>query len=211
MSARESQRFAILSTNHGIIVLLLVSLSVIFNYISMKKLFFIPALAAALSFAACGGNNSKTEGSTQSNTEETSSESPIETVPGIENVAISNNWTVGGNDQMKFDTELIRVKAGEPLELTFKNVGAMPKESMGHNLIILKPGVDLPTFGGEAAAAADNEYIPKSSLSSIIAHTKLLGPGEEDKISVTLEKGVYSYICSFPGHYALMQGKIVAE
>lgn len=177
----------------------------------MKKLFFIPVLAAAVSLAACGGNNTKTEGSTENKTEETISESTMETVPGIENVTISNNWTIEGNDQMKFDTELIRVKAGEPLEVTLKNVGKMPKESMGHNLVILKSGVDLPTFGGEAAAAADNEYIPKSALSSIIAHTKLLGPGEEDKISVTLEKGVYSYICSFPGHYALMQGKIVAE
>ncbi|MBL1411328.1 plastocyanin/azurin family copper-binding protein [Sphingobacterium faecale] len=177
----------------------------------MKKLFFIPVLAAVVSLAACGGNNTKSESSTQNNTEETASESTVETVPGIENVTISNNWTVEGNDQMKFNTELIRVKAGEPLELTLKNVGKMPKESMGHNLIILKSGVDLPTFGGEAAAAADNEYIPKSALSSIVAHTKLLGPGEEDKISVTLEKGVYTYICSFPGHYALMQGKIVAE
>lgn len=177
----------------------------------MKKLFFIPALAAVVSLAACGGNNTKTESSTQNTTEETTSESPAETVPGIENVAISNSWTVEGNDQMKFNTELIRVKAGEPLELTLKNVGSMPKESMGHNLVILNPGVDLPTFGGEASAAADNEYIPKSSLSSIVAHTKLLGPGEEDKITVTLEKGVYSFICSFPGHYGVMQGKIVAE
>lgn len=177
----------------------------------MNKLFFIPALAVVVSLTACGGNNTKSEDSTQTPTEETSVPTEVEAVPGIENVAISNSWTVEGNDQMKYNTELIHVKAGEPLELTLKNVGTMPKESMGHNLVILKPGVDLATFGGEAAAAADNEYIPKSSLSSIIAHTKLLGPGEEDKISVTLEKGVYAYICSFPGHYALMQGKIVAE
>ena len=87
----------------------------------------------------------------------------------------------------------------------------MPKESMGHNLVVLTPGVDLATFGGEAAAAAANEYIPQSSLSSIIAHTKLLGPGEEDKITFKLDKGTYDYICSFPGHYGVMQGKIVAE
>lgn len=182
-----------------------------FNYFTMKKIFFIPTLAAVVSLAACGGNNTNSESSTQNKTEETTTESATETVPGIENVAISNSWAVEGNDQMKFNTELIRVKAGEPLELTFKNAGTMPKESMGHNLIILTPGVDLPTFGAEAAAAADSEYIPKSALSSIVAHTKLLGPGEEDKISVTLEKGVYDYICSFPGHYGIMHGKIVAE
>ena len=176
----------------------------------MKKLFFVPAIALVVSLASCGGGNNNSTNTESTNTTESTS-TPTETVAGIENVTLSNTWTVEGNDQMKFNTELIRVKAGEPLEITFKNVGSLPKESMGHNLVILKPGVDLATFGGESASAADNEYIPKSSLSSIVAHTKLLGPGEEDKIAVTLEKGVYDYICSFPGHFGMMKGKIVAE
>lgn len=176
----------------------------------MKKIFVAPALAFVIALAACGGGNDTKTTSTESTPSE-STVSTSETVPGIENVTLSNTWTVEGNDQMKFNTELIRVKAGAPLELTLKNVGTMPKESMGHNLVILKPGVDLPTFGGEATSAAASEYIPKSAMSSIVAHTKLLGPGEEDKITVTLEKGVYDYICSFPGHYGVMKGKIVAE
>lgn len=175
----------------------------------MKKYFLIPAVAVALTFASCGGDNTNSTNTTATTEEPSSDATP--TVEGIENVNISNSWTVEGNDNMKFDTELIRVKAGESLEITLKNVGSLPKESMGHNLVILKPGVDIATFGGEAAAAADNEYIPKSSLSSVVAHTKLLGPGEQDKISITLEKGVYEYICSFPGHFGMMKGKIVAE
>lgn len=177
----------------------------------MKKFFIVPAIALAITFASCGGNTDKKETTVATSEEATTTEASTETVPGIENVTVSNTWTVEGNDQMKFNTELIRVKAGQPLELTLKNVGTMPKESMGHNLVILKPGVDLPTFGGEATAAAATEYIPKSSISSIVAHTKLLGPGEEDKITVTLDKGVYDYICSFPGHYGVMKGRIVAE
>ncbi|MBE8713286.1 plastocyanin/azurin family copper-binding protein [Sphingobacterium hungaricum] len=174
----------------------------------MKKVFLAPILALALGISACGNNEKKAAETTATETETPAVET---TVPGIENVTLSNTWTVEGNDQMKFNTELIRVKAGEPVEITFKNVGEMPKESMGHNLIVLQPGIDLPTFGAEAAAARDSDYIPKTSLSSIIAHTKLLGPGEEDKITFTLEKGVYTYLCSFPGHYGIMQGKIVAE
>lgn len=176
----------------------------------MKKLFFIPAIALTIALASCGGGETKTN-STATTPESSTTEGSTETVPGIENVTSSNSWTVEANDQMKFNTELIRVKAGESLELTLKNVGTLSKESMGHNLVILKPGVDVATFGGEAAAAADSEYIPKSSLSSIAGHTKLLGPGEEDKITITLEKGVYDYICSFPGHFGMMKGKIVAE
>jgi len=174
----------------------------------MKKAFIWPAVATALSLTACGGSENKSATST---TEETSATEPMETVPGIENVALSNSWTVEGNDQMRFDTELIRVKAGEPVELLFKNVGQLPKESMGHNLVVLKPGTDVATFGSEAVSAADNDYIPKTSLSSIVVYTKLLGPGEEDTITFTLEKGVYPYLCSFPGHFGIMQGKIVAE
>lgn len=175
----------------------------------MKRLFVFPAVAIALSFAACGGSENKGTATTEETT--TTESTPTETVPGIEDVELSNTIVVEGNDQMKFDTELLRVKAGEEIALTLKNVGELPKESMGHNLVVLNPGVDIATFGGEAAASADNDYIPKTSLSSIVAHTKLLGPGEEDKITFTLEKGVYTYICSFPGHFGVMQGKIVAE
>lgn len=179
----------------------------------MRKIFAIPALALAVSFASCGGSENKTTTATtgtEATTEDPAS-TTVETVPGIENVELSNSLVLEGNDQMKYDKELFRVKAGEAVELTMKNAGTMPKESMGHNVVILKPGVDIPTFGGEAAAAAGSEYIPKTSLSSIIAHSKLLGPGEEEKITFTLEKGVYTYLCSFPGHYGIMQGKIVAE
>jgi azurin len=176
----------------------------------MKKFFIIPAVVFAISLSSCGGGND-TKSTAENTATEESTDAVTETVPGIENVNLSNTWTVESNDQMKFDIELIRVKAGEPVEITLKNVGTMPKEAMGHNFVILKPGVDLPTFGSEATGAADSEYIPKSSMSSIVAHTKLLGPGEEDKITFTVEKGVYDFICSFPGHYGVMKGKIVAE
>ena len=178
----------------------------------MKKLFFVPALALAIGISSCGNNAEKKEESTSTETTpSTESTAPVETVPGIEDITLSNSWTIEGNDQMQYNTNLMRVKAGEPVEITLKNVGSMPKESMGHNLVVLKPGVDIATFGGEATAAADNDYIPKSSLTSIVGHTKILGPGEEEKITVTLEAGVYPFLCSFPGHFGIMQGKIVAE
>src|SRR5690606_14822618 len=131
---------------------------------------------------------------------------------GLADVAVSNEISLEGNDLMQFNETLFRVKAGEPVKLTVKNVGEMPKESMGHNVVILQPGTDLPAFGGEAIKAADAEYIPATFASSIVAHTKLLGPGETDEIEFTLEEaGVYLFVCSFPGHYGVMNGKIVAE
>lgn len=176
----------------------------------MKKSFLIPVLAGSILFAACGGN-SESKGTTASETGTTAT-SATASIPGLDKLPVSNELVLEGNDQMKFDKELFRVKAGDPVKLTFNNVGVLPKESMGHNVVILKPNTDLPAFGGEAIKAVDNEYIPITFTSSIVAHTKLLGPGESDAIEFTLdEPGVYPFLCSFPGHYGIMKGNIVAE
>ncbi len=178
----------------------------------MKKSFFVPALAGVFLLASCGGGDSQSSDSTST---ETSSEPAAQSVsvdiPGLADLEVSNNLELEGNDLMQFNTNLFRVKAGETVTLTFKNVGELPKESMGHNVVILKPGTDGTAFGGEAIKAIDNDYIPITFASAIIAHTKLLGPGETDVIEFTLEPGVYPYLCSFPGHYGIMKGQIVAE
>ena len=181
----------------------------------MKKFFLIPAVAGAILAAACGGNQSnegsaETAGTTETTTEQPAA--PAVDIPGLADVAVSNEISLEASDLMQFNTTLFRVKAGEPVKLTLHNVGEMPKESMGHNAVVLQPGTDLAAFGGEAISAADSEYIPVTFASSIVAHTKLLGPGETDEIEFTLdEAGVYPFLCSFPGHYGAMQGQIVAE
>jgi len=177
----------------------------------MKQFFLIPVVAGAVLAAACGGNQTNDE-STNATEATTEQQAPVADIPGLADVSVSNEIVVEGNDLMQYSETLFRVKAGEPVKLTFKNVGEMPKESMGHNVVVLQPGTDLPAFGGEAIKAVDSEYIPATFASSIVAHTKLLGPGESDEIEFTLDdKGVYLFVCSFPGHYGVMNGKIVAE
>ncbi|MBT16596.1 MAG: hypothetical protein CMO59_11530, partial [Verrucomicrobiales bacterium] len=50
--------------------------------------------------------------------------------------------------------------------------------------------------------------VPESE--DIIASTKLVNPGGVDKIEFVApsEPGDYPYICTFPGHWRLMQGII---
>jgi azurin len=182
----------------------------------MRKYWILPALASVFWMAACGGNSEQSKSESASGTEVSSSTGAAQTVdlsavPGAEALEFTQEFTIEGNDQMKFDKVLFKVKAGEKVILHFKNVGEMPIESMGHNVVILKPNTDLAQFGGEAMKATQSEYIPMTFRSSIISHTKLLGPGEEETIEFVLEeKGIYPYVCSFPGHYGVMQGKIVA-
>lgn len=180
----------------------------------MNKLILIPAIASLALAVACGGATESNESSTTETTAPAAtSEATVSAadIPGLADIEVSNDITLEGNDLMQFDKHLFRVKAGETVKLTFHNVGEMPVESMGHNVIVLKPGTDVNAFGGEAIKAISTDYVPLTFQSSIVAHTKLLGPDESDVIEFTLEKGVYPYLCSFPGHYGIMQGKIVAE
>ncbi len=116
-----------------------------------------------------------------------------------------------GDDQMRFDKTELRVKAGQTVRLTLVHVGKMAKNVMGHNFVLLTPGTDINQFGQQAVAAADNDYIPRNT-DQVIAHTKMLGGGESTTIEFTApEAGTYDYICSFPGHYAIMRGKLIVE
>lgn len=115
-----------------------------------------------------------------------------------------------GNDQMQFNTKSIEVTAGDKVTLTFKHIGVLQKVAMGHNVVILKAGTPIPAFAMKAMQAAATDYIPadEESKKMIVAHTKVLGGGEAQTITFTApaEAGDYPYLCTFPGHFALMQG-----
>jgi len=130
----------------------------------------------------------------------------------IESTAINNEITITANDRMQYSDTLFKVRAGEQVTVKLTNIGKMPKNAMGHNFTLLKGGTDVGKFANEALTARDHEYIPPALKTSIIAHTKLVGPGESDQISFTIKnKGYYDFLCTFPGHYGSMRGKIVAE
>jgi azurin len=133
-------------------------------------------------------------------------------VPGIEKLDFTDSIQLKANENMRFDKELFRVRAGKKISLIFKNTGAKSAASMAHNVVILKSGVDIADFADVAHNAKAEQYVPSSLDSLIIAHTKLVGAGDSDKVEFIISKpGVYDFICSFPGHWGTMQGKIVAE
>jgi len=187
----------------------------------MKRLFFVPAVAAVFFLASCGGGSGSNENSsvTPADTStaapadtSTASQAPGADIPGIDTVAVSDHIKLDGMDDMKYDRTLFKVKAGQKVTLDFKNIGKLPAAAMSHNVVILKPGTDVQAFGEAAISAAATEHIPPSMKDDVIAHTKLLGPGQSDQITFTLPgAGVYDFICTFPGHFGTMHGQIVAE
>lgn len=121
---------------------------------------------------------------------------------------------IEANDQMQFSIENFVVAPGQTVRLTLDNVGTMPKFSMGHNVVILVKDADAAAFVDAATTAAANEYIPEGSEDQIVAHTALLGGGEEDTITFTAPEaaGDYPFVCSFPGHFQIgMAGTMTVQ
>lgn len=131
---------------------------------------------------------------------------PTEPVQANDKVEV----VIESNDQMKFNLSEIKVKAGDTVVLTLKHVGKLPKAAMGHNWVLLSQGTDIAAFSQKAVRARDTEYIPEGD--EVIINTSLIGGGEETTIEfVAPAAGEYDFICSFPGHFALMKGKFIVE
>lgn len=116
--------------------------------------------------------------------------------------------TITSNDAMQFNLKEIAAKPGETIRLTLKHVGKMPKTAMGHNWVLVKP-MTPAEFNAFAMACAPKApvYLP-DDRSAVLAHTKILGGGESDTIEFTVpaEAGDYPFLCTFPGHFAMMKG-----
>ena len=117
-----------------------------------------------------------------------------------------------GNDAMQFDTNAITVSASCPtitIELT--HVGKMPATAMGHNVVISQTADMATLTGAGMKAGAASGYVPKGDP-KVIAATSVVGGGASTKASFPGKKlkagGDYSFFCSFPGHSALMKGKL---
>ncbi|MEP1490349.1 MAG: azurin [Algibacter sp.] len=118
---------------------------------------------------------------------------------------------ISGDDLMKFDKSEIKVKAGQKVKITLRHKGKLDLNVMGHNFVLLKKGTSIAAFARKAAVSKDNQYIPKDTQ-DVIAHTGLVGAGQTTSVEfVAPEAGTYDFLCSFPGHYAMMKGKFIVE
>ncbi len=107
-------------------------------------------------------------------------------------------------EKMRYDQAEFTVSAGRPVRLVLHNPDAMQ-----HNLLILAPG-SLEAIGALAdVMGADGfakNFVPADPR--VLHSIRLLNPGE----TATLEfaapttPGDYPYVCTFPGHWRIMQG-----
>lgn len=114
---------------------------------------------------------------------------------------------------MRYNITSIEAKPGEQLHVTLTNAGSLPKEAMAHNWVLLKQGEDPMAFSAAAATAKDQGYIPDNLKDKIIAFIPLQGPHQTGEVTFKApdQPGEYPFLCSFPGHAALMKGTLTVK
>lgn len=109
---------------------------------------------------------------------------------------------------MAYDRKTIYVEAGKPAVIVLENSDIMP-----HNLVIGAPG-SLAEIGLASEKIANEPdafargFVPKSP--KVLVASRMLQPREVDRIQFVAPKvpGEYVYICTFPGHWRVMNGSL---
>ena len=143
------------------------------------------AVASALVLAACGGGGGGGGGAA---------------APSAVNVS-----TAG--ESLAFAPAQLSANAGD-VKVTFKNGSGAQK----HNWVLVKGGdAEAAKVDEEGVAAGEAAgYIPNNP--AIIAKTKLVEGNGTDSITFKADAGTYTYLCTFPGHYAAgMKGTLTVK
>ena len=114
-------------------------------------------------------------------------------------------------ERMLFTVKRFEVKAGQPVKLIFEN-----PDVTQHNLVIVEPGatMEIGMAGNMMAAQKDGvkkHFIPESK--KILHHTKLLTQDTSEvlRFKAPTKPGTYPYLCTYPGHWVIMQGVMVVK
>ncbi|WP_339546061.1 azurin [Pseudomonas sp. RA_35y_Pfl2_P32] len=123
--------------------------------------------------------------------------------------------TVDSTDQMSFNTKAIEIdKSCKTFTVELTHSGNLPKNVMGHNLVISTEADMQPIATDGLAAGIDKNYL-KDGDTRVIAHTKIIGAGEKDAVTFDVSKldaaQKYGFFCSFPGHISMMKGTITLK
>jgi azurin len=125
-------------------------------------------------------------------------------------VADGDTIVVGSEGaNLSYDVTEIRAEAGSTLTIQYVNRGDLP-----HNVVLVKQRSDINPVGVAALQASQTDYIPQDEANQqrIIAHTILAKPGETVFLTFTVPPpGTYPYICTYAGHFTMMQGDLISE
>ncbi|WP_345685732.1 DUF6797 domain-containing protein [Novipirellula caenicola] len=134
---------------------------------------------------------------------------------------VSNPWhqkikaarpiKVETGSNLTYNTAEFNVRTNEPLAVTLANPDVVP-----HNWVLVQQASlqHVGELGNQMIAdpkAFARQYVPESD--QVIAHTDIVLPGQQQTIYFIAPSapGRYPFLCTFPGHWMVMNGVMVVE
>jgi len=174
------------------------------------------ATACLFALAACGGESdtAATDTAAVDTAPAATGDAPATDAGLGADSAAACETTIDGNDAMKFSTDHIAVPAScTEFTITLRHVGQMPVNAMGHNVVVSAASDVADIAADGMAAGVENGYLQPDDA-RVIAHTDLVGGGEQASVTFDVSKianGEFKFFCSFPGHPMMMNGTIAVE
>lgn len=114
-------------------------------------------------------------------------------------------------EQLRYDTKRLVVEVGKPFQVTLKNPDAMP-----HNIVFVLPNTmkavaeSVQTQAPDQLDSQGRSYVPVNDP-RVLGASRMVEAGQEDVLEMTApaKEGVYEFVCTFPGHWSVMNGKLV--
>ena len=117
-------------------------------------------------------------------------------------------------ERMLFTVDRFAVTVGQPVKIVFTN-----PDATDHNLVIVRPEAmaEVGMAANEMARDprnASSDFIPPDKSALIVHASPMIGPTRSSQVHVLrfrapAEAGIYPFVCTFPGHWVVMNGVMV--
>ncbi len=131
--------------------------------------------------------------------------------PWREQIKGARSIKIEAGKNLSYTTRQFTVRAGEAVKLTFMNPDAVP-----HNWVLVRPGAlervgDLVNRLVADPEAALRHYVPQTD--DVLAYTDIVPAGHEFTVyfEAPSTAGRYPYLCTFPGHWMVMNGQMIVQ
>ncbi|GAA1972665.1 plastocyanin/azurin family copper-binding protein [Terrabacter lapilli] len=183
------------------------------SILTRRRLPLMTGIAAcSLLLAACSGTAQQTAppGDASAAASSTGPAAPGEVGTATQNPGAAPAATAGtitlevgsatGAKEFHYDKTTITEPAGHKIKLKFVN-HTDPKDEVGHNWVLVKAGQEAAVVASGQAAGDDKDWLNVDDP-HIVAHTQLIEGNQSNTVTFTAAPGTYTYLCTFPGHYA---------
>jgi azurin len=109
--------------------------------------------------------------------------------------------TKSGAEDFHYAVDSLSAPAGSTITLKLLNK-TNPDDEVGHNWVLVKPGQEASVLANGIKAGDDRDWLDTEDP-GIIAATKLIEGDEKHSVTFAApEPGAYTFLCTFPEHYA---------